>query len=91
MQTKQLPRTSTVGQSTPRSIVNRETNPQPAPGAAGGRVRRLLVWSALMLLAALALTLALVVAELAAAPADPAPLPKPPMQFGPAMGHARAE
>jgi hypothetical protein len=91
MQTKQLPRTSTAEQATPQSIVNRETNAQPAPSAAAGRVRRLLVWSALTLLAALALTLALVLAELAAAPAEPAPPPKPPMQFGPSMGHARAE
>ena len=91
MQTKQLPRTSTAGETTPQSIVHRGTKAQPAPSAAAGRVRRLLVWSTLTLLAALALTLALVLTELAAAPAEPTPPPKPPMQFGPSMGHARAE
>jgi hypothetical protein len=55
---------------------------------AGGRGRRLLVWTAVTLLAALALALAVVSAS---APADPAPPPKPPMQFGPSIGHARPE
>jgi hypothetical protein len=58
---------------------------------AGGPRRRLLVWSAVTLLAAIALALAIVLANLASAPADPAPPPKPPTRFGPSMGHARPE
>jgi hypothetical protein len=66
---------------------------QPIGGAvAGGRGRGLLVWSAVTLLAALALALVMMLASLASAPADPAPPPpKPPMQFGPSVGHARPE
>jgi hypothetical protein len=64
----------------------------PVGAAVGdGRGRRLLVWTAVTLLAALALALAVVLASLASAPADPAPPPKPPMQFGPSNGHARPE
>jgi hypothetical protein len=43
----------------------------------------------LTLLAALALALAMVLAGLVVAPADPAPSPKSPMHFGPSVGHAR--
>jgi hypothetical protein len=67
---------------------------QRAAGAWRGgrrRVRPLLVWGALTLLAALALALALVLAGLVVAPADPAPPPKPPMHFGPSVGHPRPQ
>ena len=65
---------------------------QPVEGAVAGRPhRRLLLWTAVTLLAALALALAIVVASLASAPADPAPPPRPPMQFGTSVGHARPE
>jgi len=69
-----------------------EVMEQPVEGVdAGGPRRRLLVWSAVTLLAALALALAIVVASLVSAPADPPPPPKPPMQFGTSVGHARPE
>ena len=69
-----------------------EVTEQPVEGAvAGSPRRRLLRWTAVTLLAALALTLAIVVASLASAPADPAPPPKPPLQFGTSVGHARPE
>jgi hypothetical protein len=58
---------------------------------AGSTGRRLLVWSAVTLLAAIALASAMVLANLASAPANPAPPPKPPTQFGPSIGHARPE
>ena len=57
----------------------------------GGPGRRLLVWSTVALLATIALALAMVLANLASAPTDPAPPPKPPMQFGPSIGHPRPE
>jgi hypothetical protein len=60
-------------------------------GRGRGRGRGLLVWSAVTLLAALALALVMVLASLASAPADPAPPSRPPMQFGPSVGHARPE
>jgi hypothetical protein len=74
-----------------RATGDAEAREQPAPGGpASGLVRRVLVWSALTLVAVLALAMATILAGSAAAPADPAP-PKPPMQFGPSMGHARPE
>jgi hypothetical protein len=64
----------------------------PAPGAdTSRRLRRLLVWSVLTVLAAIALALAMVLASLALAPhPDSAPPPTPPMQF-PAGGGPRPE
>jgi hypothetical protein len=56
-----------------------------------GRVRRLLGWSAVALLAAVALTLAMVLAGLVVEPSDPVPPPKPPMEFEPPMGPAMPE
>jgi hypothetical protein len=61
----------------------------PAPGDAGRRFRRVLIWSGLTLLAALALALAMVIAslalELGSGPASPPPTP--PIQFSPPGGH----
>jgi len=64
----------------------------PAPGEVAGRqLRRVLVWGALTVLAAIALALAMVLASLALAPhPDPAPPPTLPMQF-PAGGGPRPE
>jgi hypothetical protein len=55
----------------------------PAPDAdPSRRLRRLLVWSALTVLAAIALALAMVLASLALAPhPDSAPPPTAPIQF----------
>jgi hypothetical protein len=61
----------------------------PAPGDAGRRFRRVLIWSGLTLLAALALALAMVIAslalELGSGPASPPPTS--PIQFRPPGGH----
>jgi hypothetical protein len=65
--------------------------------AARRRLRPVLVWSGLTLLAALALVLAMVVASLALqlgsdpGPAPTAPPPSAPLQFGPSSGHPTAE
>ena len=67
------------------------------PPAQGGEVRRrlrgLLVWSGLTLLAALALALAMVITslalELGSQPAPPPPTP--PIQFSPPGGHSMAQ
>jgi hypothetical protein len=56
-----------------------------------GRVRRLLGWSAVTLLAAATLALAMVLAGLAVEPSDPVPPPTPPMEFEPPVGPARPE
>jgi hypothetical protein len=55
----------------------------PTSGAiTGRRLRDLLVWGAATVLAAIALALAMVLANLALAPhSDPGPPPTPPMQF----------
>jgi hypothetical protein len=45
---------------------------------------------ALGLLVAVVLIMTLVLAQLAARPAPTRPDPRPPMQFGPSLGHARA-
>jgi hypothetical protein len=73
------------------TTVQADVREHPIPGgSAVGRARRVLVWSAWTLLAAVALALAIVLATLAVAPAEPAPpSPTSPMQFGPSMGHAR--
>jgi hypothetical protein len=70
----------------------------PTPGvAARRRLRPVLVWSGLTLLAVLALVLAMVVASLALqlgsdpGPAPTAPPPSAPLQFGPSSGHPTAE
>jgi hypothetical protein len=61
----------------------------PAHGGTSRRLQGLLVWSALALLAAIALALAMVVASLAVEPrSQPAPPPTVPMQFSPPGGHA---
>jgi hypothetical protein len=62
------------------------------PPASGGEVHRrfgrVLVWSGLTLLAALALALAMVIASLALElGSQPAPPSTPPMQFSPPVGH----
>jgi hypothetical protein len=60
------------------------------------RLRPVLVWGGLTLLAALAIALALLIATLALelgtdpSPA-PSPAPSPPIQIGPLSGHATAE
>jgi hypothetical protein len=72
----------------------RRSRGQQAAGAwrgGGGRVRPLLGWSALTLLAAVALALAMVLAGLVVEPSDPPPPPKPPMQLEPPMGPARPQ
>jgi hypothetical protein len=52
------------------------------------RLRGLLVWSGLTLLAALALALAMVIASLALElGSGPAPPPTSPIQFSPPVGH----
>ena len=63
----------------------------PAPvGDAGRRLRRVLVWSGLTLLAAVAL--ALVIASLALElGSEPAPPPTSPIQFSPPAGHPMAQ
>jgi hypothetical protein len=73
---------------------SRRCRGQQAAGAwrgGRGRVRRLLGWSAVTLLAAVALTLAMVLAGLVVEPSDPVPPPKPPMEFEPPMGPAMPE
>jgi hypothetical protein len=72
----------------------RRSQGQQAVGAwrgGRGRVQPLLGWSALTLLAALALALAMVLAGLVVEPTDPPPPSKPPMQFEPPMGPARPQ
>jgi hypothetical protein len=72
----------------------RRSRGQQATGAwrgGGDRVQPLLGWSALTLLAALALALAMVLASLVVEPSDPPPPPKPPMQLEPPMGPARPQ
>jgi hypothetical protein len=61
----------------------------PAPGGeVHHRFGRVLVWSGLTLLAALALALAMVIASLALElGSEPAPPPTPPMQFSPPVRH----
>jgi hypothetical protein len=65
----------------------------PAPGGeARRRFGRVLVWSGLTLLAALALALAMVIASLALElGSQPAPSPTPPMQISPPIGHPMAQ
>jgi hypothetical protein len=65
----------------------------PAPSShAHRRLRGVLVWSGLTLLAAVALALAMVIASLALEfGSDPAPPPTPPIQFSPPGGHATAQ
>jgi ABC-type transporter Mla subunit MlaD len=66
-----------------------QLNPPAQEGEMRRRLRGLLVWSGLTLLAALALALALVIAslalELGSGPAPPPPTS--PIQFSPAGGH----
>ena len=64
----------------------------PAHGGTSRRLQGLLVWSALTLLAGIALALAMVVASPAVEPrSQPAPAPTPPMQIRPPGGHAMAQ
>jgi hypothetical protein len=64
----------------------------PAHGSTDRRLQGLLVWSALTLLAAIALALAIVVASPALEPrSKPAPTPTPPIQISPPGGHAMAQ
>lgn len=56
------------------------------------RLRPVLVWSGLTLLAALAIALALLIATLALdLGTDPDPSPSPPIQLGSPAGHATAQ
>jgi hypothetical protein len=56
------------------------------------RLRPVLVWSGLTLLAALAIALALLIATLALElGTDPAPSPSPPIEIGSPAGHATAQ
>jgi hypothetical protein len=56
------------------------------------RLRGVLVWSSLTLLAALAIALALIIATLALEfGTDPTPPPTSPIQFSPSAGHATAQ
>jgi hypothetical protein len=57
------------------------------------RLRGLLIWSGLALLAVVALALAMVIASLALElGSEPAPLPTPPIQFSPpGGGHPRPQ
>jgi hypothetical protein len=66
---------------------------QPDPPTQGRvtrrRLRGLLVWGGLTLLAAVALALAMVIASLALElRSEPAPPPTPPMEWTPGGGHA---
>ena len=93
MQVKQPPQNESAAQRPRRAsaTLDAEAREHPAPGGErNGRVRHVLVLTAMTLLAAVALALTIVLASLAVAPADPAPPPPTsPMQFGPSMGHAR--
>jgi hypothetical protein len=94
MHANQIDSTMEAGQGSPQAPTTdpAEVMEQPVEGAAAdGPRRRLLLWTAATLLAALALALAIVVASLASAPADPAPPPSPPMRFGTSVGHATPE
>jgi hypothetical protein len=66
-----------------------QLNPPAPSGQAPRRVRAVLVWSGLTLLAALAMALAMVIAslalELGSGPASPPPTS--PIQFSPPGGH----
>jgi hypothetical protein len=70
-----------------------QLDPPAQGGEAGRRLRGLVVWSGLTLLAALAIALALVIAslalELGSQPAPPPPTP--PIQFSPPGGHSMAQ
>ena len=64
----------------------------PAEGNARRRLRGLLVWSGLTLLAALALALAMVIASLALElGSQPAPPPTSPIQISPPGGQQMAQ
>ena len=66
-----------------------QLDPPAQDGDARRRLRGLLVWSALTLLAAVALALAMVVASLALeVRSEPAPPPTAPLEFSPGAGHA---
>jgi hypothetical protein len=65
-----------------------QLDPPAQGGDARRRLRGLLIWSGLTLLAALALALALVIASLALElGSGPAPPPTSPIQFSPPGGH----
>jgi hypothetical protein len=65
-----------------------QLDPPAQEGEVRRRLRGLLVWSGLTLLAAVALALALVIASLALdLGSEPAPPPTSPIQFSPPGGH----
>ena len=69
-----------------------QLDPPAQGGEAGRRLRGLVVWSGLALLAALAIALALVIASLALElGSEPAPPPTSPIQFSPPGGHRMAQ
>jgi hypothetical protein len=66
-----------------------QLDPPGQGGEARRRLRGLLVWGGLALLAAVALALAMVVASLALeVRSEPAPPPTAPLEFSPGAGHA---
>jgi hypothetical protein len=76
----------------PGKEVAMQLDPPASGGEARRRFRRVLVWSGLAVLAALALALAMVIASLALElGSQPAPPPTPPMQLGPPVGHPMAQ
>jgi hypothetical protein len=69
-----------------------QLDPPAQGGDARRRLRGLLVWSGLTLLAAVALALAMVIASLALElGSEPAPPPTSPIQFSPPGGHQMAQ
>jgi hypothetical protein len=69
-----------------------QLDPPAQGGDARRRLRGLLVWSGLTLLAAVALALAMVIASLALElGSEPAPPPTSPIQFSPQGGHQMAQ
>jgi hypothetical protein len=69
-----------------------EPDPPAQGGDAGRRLRGPLIWSGLVLLAAVALALAMVIASLALElGSEPAPPPTSPIPFSPAGGNQLAQ
>jgi hypothetical protein len=74
--------------STDRTNVETMRLDPPAQEVIGRRFRGVLIWSALTLLAAVALALAMVLAGLALEPrSEPTPPPRPPTELPPPAGH----
>jgi hypothetical protein len=81
-----------AAQHRPREEVAMQLHPPIQDRLARRRLRGVLVWSGLTLLAALAIALALVIATLALElGTEPPPPPTPPIQFSPPGGHQMAQ